>query len=93
MMNENGGLVIRRSISLMVAMLVVGALVTGCVDGTTPDCSDAGSNCGPDFTSYPDSGDGPPVDTGVQETGADTGAQDTGAQDTGAETSTDAGRG
>lgn len=29
-------------------VLVQGAYFVGCVDGTTPDCSDAATQCGPD---------------------------------------------
>jgi len=31
------------------AVVVHLATVAGCVDGTTPDCSDAASQCGPDL--------------------------------------------
>jgi hypothetical protein len=54
--------------------LLVGVGVGACVDGQTPDCSDAAAGCGPD-------NDGSvPVDTGADgEAGADAATGDTGA--------------
>jgi hypothetical protein len=68
--------VIRRiSIVLMLAALVGAS--AGCVDGTTPDCSDAASGCGPDYDAYPSDSspsDGPPAEAapeGGREGGSD----------------------
>lgn len=35
-------------------VLVQVAIFTGCVDGTTPDCSDAATHCGPDVDATTD---------------------------------------
>ena len=32
-----------------IVLLLQGVYVAGCVDGTTPDCSDASTHCGPDI--------------------------------------------
>ena len=39
------------SAAIIVGSLVVGGI--GCVDGQTPDCSDAAAGCGPDYDAYP----------------------------------------
>jgi hypothetical protein len=40
----------RPAIGLVTALLLSQALLgADCVDGTTPDCSDAASRCGPDL--------------------------------------------
>lgn len=38
----------RRLAAFGIALLLQGAYVVGCTDGTTPDCSDAATHCGPD---------------------------------------------
>jgi hypothetical protein len=64
-------------VSFRTVMFALFALaVVGCVDGTTPDCSDAASHCGPDFDAYPpDSAtDSAPTDApsdGMPEAGTD----------------------
>ena len=71
------------------AALSVGAV--GCVDGATPDCSDAAAHCNPDFDAYPpETGDdsSPPADA-PSEGAADTGPADT-APESAAETGADA---
>jgi len=72
--------------TVMVALLAVAAV--GCVDGTTPDCSDAASHCGPDFDAYPPDteSDSAPNDAPSE------GAADTGGRDTGSEPMPEAGR-
>jgi hypothetical protein len=49
-----------RLLAIAASFLLV-ASASGCVDGTTPDCSDAAAHCGPDFDGAPfeASGDGP----------------------------------
>lgn len=54
-----------RSPAILFAIAVsLAALVAGCVDGTTPDCSDAAAQCGPDFDGAAIDGatDAPPSD-------------------------------
>ena len=46
-----GGLV---ACSIVLVQLVI---FTGCVDGTTPDCSDAATHCGPDVDATTDVGE------------------------------------
>ncbi len=84
--------ILRTTMAVIVAA-AAGAAGIGCVDGATPDCSDAAARCNPDFDAYPpDTADDTSptdgaVDTGPVETGPDAPA------DTAADTSADAGRG
>jgi hypothetical protein len=78
------------------ALACAALLGAGCVDGTTPDCSDAASHCGPDFDAYPDdsANDGAAVDSSVD--GPSDGAMDVGSDSAGdapSEAATDAGAG
>jgi len=43
------GLVASAPFAMIVFHLATSTLVGGCVDGTTPDCSDAATQCGPDL--------------------------------------------
>ena len=43
------GLVVSPPFAAVVVHLATSTLVGGCVDGTTPDCSDAATHCGPDL--------------------------------------------
>jgi hypothetical protein len=40
---------LRPAIAIAALSLLPLAFVTACVDGTTPDCSDAATGCGPDL--------------------------------------------
>jgi hypothetical protein len=58
----------RWAISLLAFALLPAAYAVGCVDGQTPDCSDAATGCGPDLDGSLDGrGDGPSeaADTGL----------------------------
>jgi hypothetical protein len=79
-------LVASAGLTLAVGVAVV---VVACVDGTTPNCADAGSACGPDLndatTDGPPLADAPaadapsvdaPSDAPAQDTGTDAGAPD-----------------
>jgi hypothetical protein len=64
-----------RAVAASLAFLLAGAVA--CVDGKTPDCSDAAAACGPDL------GDAtidvqPPVDAPPSDAPSDAPAQDTG---------------
>jgi hypothetical protein len=67
----------RRLVAFGIALLVQGAYVVGCTDGTTPDCSDAATHCGPDVdatterieAALPESA--PPADAPIDSTPAD----------------------
>ena len=54
--------------SFVGAMLLAQLCLAGdCVDGVTPDCSDAATQCGPDLdASTPDAIPDAPLDTGDQ---------------------------
>jgi hypothetical protein len=86
---------VRSLIAALAALaLAASAVVAACTDGTTPDCSDAATQCGPNVgDSAVDGGDATAdtslPDTSLLDTGADT-ALDTGA-DTGADADLDAG--
>jgi hypothetical protein len=64
-------------------VLVQAAYFVGCVDGTTPDCSDAATQCGPDIdatgdrvvveAALPEAS--PPTDASNDTTSADTDAE------------------
>lgn len=75
--------------AIIVACLVVGGV--GCVDGQTPDCSDAAAHCGPDYDAYPpDTADDTSPSDAPNEGAADTGPAD-GAPDTPKDSSNDGG--
>ena len=77
---------------LVAWMVVASAACVGCVDGQTPDCSDAAARCGPDYDAYPpDTADDSPPGDAPNEGAADTGAADMGASDTKAETAAETG--
>lgn len=57
--------------AILSALVLVAVSAMGCVDGTTPDCSAASSNCGPDL------GDGAAAD-GPSEAASEGGPADGG---------------
>lgn len=61
---------------------------TACVDGKTPDCSDAASQCGPDYDAYPPDSES---DAPVADSSADS-AQDTSPVDSATDSPADAPR-
>ena len=71
-------------VTVAIAACAFGACVAivgvACVDGTTPNCSDPGSGCGPDFDgNFPDvaeAGDAPANDAKPADAGSDGNATD-----------------
>ena len=67
----------RRLAAFGIVLLVQGVYVAGCTDGTTPDCSDASTHCGPDIdatserveAALPETA--PPVDATLDGAGVD----------------------
>jgi len=69
-----------RWLVLTAALLAQGALGATCVDGLTPDCSDAATACGPDLDGSADRSDASvvvpeasPIDTGIPDVDVDAG--------------------
>ncbi len=65
--------------SLAGLALLPAALVTACVDGVTPDCSDPKNKCGPDVDGSADGGDA--TAPTAPETGTDTSMPDASTAD------------